>query len=154
MYWFGRMEYIPKKSRYAKCLPLEQLCNSLCGPLPKNLASPSLYDLNDRQSQKRRRGCHCWELQDEPIAFCERNDTARVDLLNRAFSTHLIGFCCVRPSRNENQHKKVRSIVSIKTPKAVFSASERQFTAAGGDVQVPWGGIHEWPKSEQRDWYT
>jgi len=28
-------------------------------------------------------------------------------------------------------------------PKAVFSASERKYTAAGGDVPVPWGGIHE-----------
>jgi len=28
--------------------------------------------------------------------------------------------------------------VSIKTPKAVCSASERKYTAAGGDVQLPW----------------
>jgi len=34
--------------------------------------------------------------------------------------------------------------VSLKTAKAVSSARERKFTAAGGDVQVPWGGIHEW----------
>jgi len=33
--------------------------------------------------------------------------------------------------------------VSLKTPKAVFSASERKYTATGGDVQVSWGGIHE-----------
>jgi len=39
----------------------------------------------------------------------------------------------------------------LKTPKAVFSASERKCTAAGGDVQVAWGGIHEGRKSEQRD---
>jgi len=31
--------------------------------------------------------------------------------------------------------------VPIKTPKAVYSASERKYTAAGGDVQVPSGGI-------------
>jgi len=42
--------------------------------------------------------------------------------------------------------------VSLKTPKAVYSASERKYTAAGGDVQAPWGGFQEWPKSEQRDW--
>jgi len=30
------MEHIPKKSHYAKCPSLEQLCNSLCGPLPKH----------------------------------------------------------------------------------------------------------------------
>jgi len=29
------------------------------------------------------------------------------------------------------------------SPKAVFPASKRQYTAAGGEVQVPWGGIHE-----------
>jgi len=33
--------------------------------------------------------------------------------------------------------------MSRKTPKAVYSASERKYIAAGGDVQVPWGGIHE-----------
>jgi len=44
--------------------------------------------------------------------------------------------------------------MSLKTPKAVFSASERKYTAAGGGVQVPWGGAYEWQKSEQRDWYT
>jgi len=32
--------------------------------------------------------------------------------------------------------------MSLKTPKAVFSASERKYTAACGDVQVAWGGIH------------
>jgi len=26
--------------------------------------------------------------------------------------------------------------------------------AAGGEVQVPWGGIYEWWKAERRDWYT
>jgi len=38
---------------------------------------------------------------------------------------------------------KKTGIVSLKTPKALYSASERKYTAAGGDVQVPWGGIHE-----------
>jgi len=31
----------------------------------------------------------------------------------------------------------------LKTPKAVFSASERKYTAAGRDIQVAWVGIHE-----------
>ena len=39
--------------------------------------------------------------------------------------------------------EKIEGIVSLKTPKAVFSASERKYTATGGDVQVSWGGIHE-----------
>ena len=33
--------------------------------------------------------------------------------------------------------------MSLKMPKAVFSASEWKYAEAGGDVQVPWGGIHE-----------
>jgi len=37
------------------------------------------------------------------------------------------------------------------TSKAVYSASEWKYTAAGGDVQAPCGGIHEWRKSEQKD---
>jgi len=44
--------------------------------------------------------------------------------------------------------------MSLKMPKAVFSASEWKYAEAGGDVQVPWGGIHEWRKSERRNWYT
>jgi len=44
--------------------------------------------------------------------------------------------------------------MSLKKPKAVFSASERKHTAAGGNDRVPWGGIYEWRKSEKRDWYT
>ena len=31
--------------------------------------------------------------------------------------------------------------------KAVYAASERQYTAAGLGVQVPWGGIHEWRRN-------
>ena len=29
-----------------------------------------------------------------------------------------------------------------------------KYTAAGGEVQVLWGGIHEWRKTEQGNWYT
>jgi len=45
--------------------------------------------------------------------------------------------------------KKIEVLLSPKavfpgpTPKAVFPAIKQQYTAAGGDVQVPWGGIHE-----------
>ena len=31
--------------------------------------------------------------------------------------------------------------MSLKMPEAVYSASKRKCTAAGGDIQVPWGGI-------------
>ena len=55
------------KITLSKMLAHELLCNSLCGPLPKTLKSPGLYELG-RQSQTHRRGCHCWERQDEPGA--------------------------------------------------------------------------------------
>jgi len=41
--------------------------------------------------------------------------------------------------------------VSLKMPMPVDSTRERKYTAAGGDVLVPWGGIHERRRSEQRD---
>jgi len=64
-----------------------------------------------------------------------------VDLLNRVFHTHLIGFL-LRAIKQERKSslKRLRHYVS---PKAVFPVSKQQNTAAGGDVQVPWGGIHE-----------
>jgi len=46
----------------------------------------------DRQSQTRRWGCHWWELQDEPFAFCGWIGTACVNLLKRVFSTYYIVF--------------------------------------------------------------
>ena len=103
----------------------------------KFLKSLGLYEL-DRQSQTRRRGCHCWELQGEPLSFCRRIGTACVGLLYRVFSTHLIGFL-MRATKQEQKSalKKLRCCVSQDT-KAVYSASERKYTAAGGDVQVPW----------------
>jgi len=36
-------------------------------------------------------------------------------------------------------------------PKAVYAASERQYTAADGEVQVSRGGIYEWRKVERGD---
>jgi len=39
--------------------------------------------------------------------------------------------------------KKIEVLCLLRRPKAVFSASERKFTAEGGDIQVPWGGVHE-----------
>jgi len=63
-------------------------------------------------------------------------------------------FYCVRPSRNKKQYWSDWGIMSLKTPKAVYSARERKYTAAGGEVQASWGSIYEWRKSEQRHWYT
>jgi len=44
--------------------------------------------------------------------------------------------------------------MSLFKPNAVYAASERQYTAAGGEVQVPRGGIYEWRKAERGDRYT
>ena len=147
MWWLGRMQHIPRKT-LRKMFGPRTVVQYLMSSFPKNLKSLGLYEL-DRQSQTRRRGCHCWELQGEPFVFCGRIGTACVDLLNKIFSTHLIGFL-LRATTKERKSalKRLRYYVS---PKAVYSASERQYTAAGGDVQVPWGGIHEWRKWEPRD---
>ena len=102
------------------CWALKVLCNSLCGPIPKHFESPGLYEA-DRQSQTRRRGCHCWELQDEPFAFCRRICTACVDLRNRVFSAHLIGFL-QRATKQERKSalKRLRYCVSINAQGSVF----------------------------------
>jgi len=47
-----------------------------------------------------------------------------------------------------------RYYVSPYNAKAVYVASERQYAVAGGEVQVPRGGIYEWQKAERGDWYT
>ena len=33
--------------------------------------------------------------------------------------------------------------MSVQKPKSAYAASKWQCTAAGGEVQVPWGGINE-----------
>jgi len=136
-------------------LALEPLCNSLCGPLSKTLKSPGLYDL-DRQSQKHRWGCHCWELQDEPFAFCGRIGTACVELRNRVFSSHLIGFLLRATKKGMKISSKKIEVLCLAKAVLPAAACEHKYTAAGGEVQVPWGrgGIHEWRKSEQKDWCT
>ena len=59
---------ISQKSYYARGPEVKLSCNSLCGPLPKYLESPGLYEF-DRQSHTRRRRCHSWKLQDKPFAL-------------------------------------------------------------------------------------
>ena len=113
------MEHIPKKTHYARVRTSNSCAIAYKSPypLPKTLESPGLYGSDDRQSQTRRYGCHFWELQDEPFAFRGRIGTACMELLNRAFSAHLIGFL-------------------LRT-----TEQERKYTAAGGD-QFPWDGMH------------
>ena len=61
---------------------------------------------------------------------------------------------CVWSSWNENKHWNNRDIMPLQKPKPLYTPSKRQRTTEGRKVQVPWGGIHEWPKAEQRYLYT
>jgi len=81
----------------------ELLCNSLCVPLPNILESSGLYESN-RHQQPRRRGCQCWQMQDELRFFADELmfDTACVGLLNRVFNTHLIAFL-LRSTKQERK---------------------------------------------------
>ena len=155
-WWFGRMQDIPKKSHDSRYLALELLCNSLCGLPQKNWRV--LVNMNWVQSRRRSQmppqGCHCWNCRMNCLLYPDE-----LVLHARIFSTGSSVciwsvVCCVWPRRNENQLKKDWDIMSLETPKAVFSASVWKYTAAGGDFQVAWRGIHEWRKSEKRDSYT
>ena len=42
--------------------------------------------------------------------------------------------------------KRTEDIMSLQKPKVVYAASERQGTTAVGEVQVTWGGIHEYAR--------
>jgi len=45
--------------------------------------------------------------------------------------------------------------MSLQKSMAVHAASERQYTPAGGEIQVPCGGmIHECRKADQEAWYA
>jgi len=46
--------------------------------------------------------------------------------------------------------KKIE-VLSLQTPKAVYAASERQYTAAGTEVNIARGGIHVGRKAERGD---
>ena len=65
---------------------------------------------------------------------------------------HLIDFSCVR-SGMKNSTKRTE-VLSLQKAKSVHAASKQQYTAAGREVQVPLGGIHEWRKPGQGGWYT
>ena len=77
-------------------------------------------------------------------------------MFSTVFSMHSIGF----PLREtEPERKLVLKIprfcsMSLYKPKAVYTASERQYTSAGGDVQVSRAGIYLWRKAEPQEIYT
>jgi len=124
---------------------------------PKSGPGPDLHELDiGLQSQTRRQRCHCWELQDETFAFCGRIGTPRVDLLNRVLSTHLIGFM-LRATKKERKSvlKILRYYVSYDAQDSVFCTRVKiECNMWRRSSSLPWCSMHEWRKSEQRDWFT
>jgi len=55
-----------------------------------------LHEL-DRQSQSSRRGCHSWEVQDQPFTLCGRFGTASIFSTGSSACPPSV-FCSVRPS--------------------------------------------------------
>ena len=114
---------------------------------PKNLKS--LVYMNWIDSRRRLDKGITVNLQDEPFKFCGRNGAGCVDLLNRVFSTHLIGFL-LRATKQERKTalKRLRYYVPpkvvflAKTPNAVFPASERKNTHCS-----------RWSRSSTLEWY-
>jgi len=75
-------------------------------------------------------------------------------LLNEAFNMHSIGFLLHATKREWKSAQKDGGIAIFQKPKTVHAcqwAASWQYTAAGGDVQVPWGGFHKWRKAQQGD---
>jgi len=69
-------------------------------PSEPGLRTTGLHDL-DRQSQPSRRGCHSRELQDQLVTFAD--DLVLLASSQQSPACTRSVFCCVRPSRNENQ---------------------------------------------------
>jgi len=82
------------------------------------------------------------------FVFCGRISSACMYLLNRVSSMHLIGF--MLHATKKERKSAIKHLMYCVFQDAQGSASERNYTAAGGDIQVPYGGIDEWRKSEQR----
>ena len=97
------MQHIPKKSHYAKCWPSNCCviaCVSLSQKFWRSLVRMNRIDINRRVDDCVTVGnCRMNRLlfADELIF-----DTARVDLLNRVFNTHLIGFL-LRATKQERK---------------------------------------------------
>ena len=105
-------------------------------PSDPGLRATGLHELN-RQSQPSRQECHSRELQNQPYTFWRRFGTASI--FSTVFSMHSTGFL-LRATELEWKSvlRKTRYYcMSFYKPKAVLAESERQYTAAGGDVQVP-----------------
>ena len=64
---------------------------------------------------------------------------------------HLISILLLATKLEWKSALKKWGIMSLQKTKSVYARSEQQYITAGRKVQVPWGGIHEWLKTEQED---
>jgi len=62
----------------------------------------------------------------------------------------LIGFLLRAAKLEWKSALKHWCTTSLQKPKAVYAANEQQYIAACGDLLVPYVGIHEWRKAEQK----
>ena len=86
------------------------------------------------------------------VGLSERDLLQRHDVTRKIFGGTLEGQAkfggAVAPRSTPVAPPLVANVVFPgQMPKAVFPANERKYTTAGGDVQVPRDGIHEWQKS-------
>ena len=91
----------------------------------------------------------CLLFADELVAYCMRGSWSWT---GSKLAFDRISAACDQEGTKISS-TKIEVLCLLRRPRQC-SASERKYTTAGGDVQVLWGGIHEWRKSEQRAWYT
>jgi len=139
-----------KKSHYARCLTLELLCNNLWSSSKKFGEPLSIwigYTLTDASTRVSLLGTAGWTVCFlRTNLYCMRRSSQQG--LQPAFDRFCVA--CDRAGTKISTMKI--EALCLKTPVAMYSASRWQYTAAGGDVQVSWGGIHEWCELE-KDWY-
>jgi len=114
--------------------------------------SPLLY-MNWIESQLSRRGRHCWKIcRINRLLFAD--DLVLLASSQQVFQHALDRFATCNQTGVKISTNTDRGTSSLQKPKTVHAASKPHYSAAGEEVQVPWGSIHERRKAEQRDWYT
>jgi len=137
-FWEILGRFIERLLRAAQRVP-----GSRMQPSEPGLRNTGRHEL-DRQSQPNRWGCHSLEMKDQLFTFCRRFGTASI--FSTVFSMHSIGFLLRATEPKWKSALKYRDYVALQ----VQGSSERQYTAAGGDVQVPRGNIYVW-KAERKE---
>ena len=109
-----------------------------------------LVDMNWMDSRRRLDKGVTVELQDEPFAFCGRTGIACMDLLNRVFNTHLIGFL-LRATKQERKSALKRLKYCV-PPKAVFPANTSKAVIPASERKC----LHcrRWRRSSTLEWYS